>query len=81
MEMIEIVEKLIGKIETIGETNTDEKRFENLKEFGNLTEIMLSKLHSVAKDEDCYEYSRKRSGRYARELLEGFAAEIKGSSN
>lgn len=32
MTNTDVIKKLIGKINTIGETNTDNERFENLKE-------------------------------------------------
>ena len=36
MELIDIVNKLIGNIEPIGDTSVDEERFENLKSYCEL---------------------------------------------
>lgn len=44
----ELVEKLIGKIKPIGDTNIDEVRYSNLKKHIMLTEDMVLELSKVA---------------------------------
>jgi hypothetical protein len=71
MEVYEVVQKLIGKIEPYGDTNIDEMRVENLKEYINLTHLLIADLIEIAKYKDRYEYSIKILGTDAyKELLE-----------
>ncbi len=48
MNMYEIVVKLIGWINPVGETNTDNDRFENLKESVELINALVSDLVAVS---------------------------------
>lgn len=48
MELIDIVDKLIGNIKPIGDTAIDEKRFENLKAYCELINEMVRKVDDVA---------------------------------
>ena len=41
MEYTDIIKKLIGNINPIGETNTDNERFENLKELCYLVQNFI----------------------------------------
>ena len=41
MEVYDVVKKLIGPIEPVGESHTDEKRFENLKALTELVDSLL----------------------------------------
>jgi hypothetical protein len=69
MELNDVVKKLIGEIEPVGETNEDNKRFENLK-------VMLGLLDSILTDTDYIynnnkeriEYSMKRSADYIKKF-------------
>jgi hypothetical protein len=69
MTYLEIVNKLIGPINPIGETNTDGERFENLKALCNLTEGLIKQIEEVAGSKDRQEYSIKRCGDYADQFL------------
>jgi len=64
MEIIDIVRKLTGPIEPVGETHTDDKRFENLKV---RLELMLE-LHKEIDEIAMYyahrqEFSMARAGK------------------
>lgn len=48
MELIDIVNKLIGNIEPIGDTSVDEERFENLKAYCELINEMVTQVDDVA---------------------------------
>ena len=61
----EVVKKLVGKINPIGETNTDDKRFNNLKEMCALIEKLLTLIAELHQYENNQQYSIKRSGMYA----------------
>lgn len=71
MELIDIVNKLTGKIEPVGESNTDEERFKNLE---NMIELM-KQLHTQIDDiayynKDKQEYSMKKAGNAANDYLD-----------
>jgi hypothetical protein len=65
----DIVKKLIGEIEPIGETNTDNERFENLKEMTNLVNDLIMDIQDVSEYEDRGEYSMHRAGKHAEKFL------------
>jgi len=70
MEYKEIVLKLIGPIDPIGETNTDDKRFENLKIMCNLVNDLVQYIDDVGYiNKDHYEFSKKRVSDYINNFL------------
>ncbi len=56
----EIIEKLLGNITPIGETNYDEKCFKNIKEWGELYYWLTEKLLDVVENnrKDLYSVNR-----------------------
>lgn len=71
MTVHDIARKLIGQIKPVGETNTDELRFDNLKETCELTLYLIEEIQEVSKIES-HEYSVKRSADYAKEFIKDF---------
>ena len=71
----QIVMKLIGKVEPVGETETDSVRLGNLEELCGLMDKLLYDIILVAGQKDCPEYSRKKAGEFAYKYLQ----EIKNS--
>ena len=69
MDAYEVVTRLIGPIEPIGETNADERRFENLKVMTELVDSLLIDIHSVSHNTTRAEYSMQRAGKFARDFL------------
>lgn len=70
MTHIEIVNKLIGSITPVGETNADDKRFENLKAMCDLAGELILEINNVAYTyKDSYEFSVKRASQYASDFL------------
>lgn len=66
MEIHDIVKKLVGPINPIGETNTDNERFHNLKVMTELVDDLLTEIDDVAYyNKDRQEYSIKRAANYA----------------
>jgi|WetSurMetagenome_2_1015567.scaffolds.fasta_scaffold128985_3 hypothetical protein len=65
MELKDVVMKLVGNIEPIGETNTDNYRFENLKQLCSLIEELVFEVEKIARNKDRPEFSIKRAGEYA----------------
>jgi hypothetical protein len=71
MEIYDVVIKLIGPVMPIGETNADEKRFENLKTMTELVDALLSDIDAVATaNKDRYEASRKKAGQFAAKFFD-----------
>jgi len=76
MEIEDVVRKLVGPIEPIGETNTDNERFENLKVMTDVVDSLLSDIDRVAmNNKDRVEYSRKRAGQYASDFFDRIGIE------
>ncbi len=68
-ETYNVVKKLAGEIQPVGETYQDDRRFENLKETVTLVELLLADIIKVTKGADRVEYSIQRAGKYAKEFL------------
>ena len=47
MNIHEVVKKLVGEIEPVGETREDDRRFENLKEMTDLIDKLLTDIDSI----------------------------------
>jgi hypothetical protein len=71
IDVFEVVYKLIGPVDPVGETHTDDKRFENLKEFCKVTEQMLQVIHNVSYDyRNNHQFSMKRASTYCTKFLD-----------
>jgi hypothetical protein len=72
MEYTKIIKKLIGNINPIGESNTDDERFENLKEMCRTINHLIVDIDDMAyMNKNSHEFSAKRSAEYAVKFLEG----------
>lgn len=69
MELIDIVRKLVGPIDPVGETNTDEARFENLKEMTKLVDRLVLDIDRIIPNKNRPEYSMTRAGKFADDFL------------
>lgn len=69
MDIYEIVRKLVGDIEPIGETNSDNFRFENLKVMTKLVNKLIADISYVAENKNRQEYSVQRAGEFADTFL------------
>ena len=70
MTIYNIVCKLVGAIDPIGETQTDDRRFENLKTMADLVDKLLFDITRVANNKHArIEYSMKRAGEFADKFL------------
>lgn len=68
--ILEVLNKLIGEINPIGETNIDNERFNNLMTLCSVTESLLYQITQNSIDnKNRPEYSIKRSGEYANQFL------------
>lgn len=69
MEIKEILERLLGKIEPVGETNEDNKRFENLDRYREVLNFIIDRLLICANYKNDNRYSVNRIGEEAFEIL------------
>jgi hypothetical protein len=69
MEIYDVVKKLLGEIEPVGETNTDEKRFENLAATTHLVDKLIFDISQVSHCASRQEYSMSRAGKHAEQFL------------
>jgi len=66
-----IVLKLIGPINPVGESHTDDKRYENLRATSMLVENLVSDIQDVVNaNRNAHEASRKKAFLYAKSILE-----------
>ena len=70
MTNTDVVKKLIGKINPVGETNTDNERFENLKAMCKLVNNLIIDIDDMAyQNKDAKEFSVKMASEYASKFL------------
>jgi len=70
MTNTDVINKLIGNINPVGETNTDNERFENLKAMCELVNNLIVDIDDMAyRNKDAYEFSKKRASEYAKKFL------------
>ena len=69
MEMIDVVMKLNGPVVAVGESDTDERRKENLIELCDLADKILYEINRAATTKDRVESSMKDIGEYADNFL------------
>jgi len=70
MELQDIVRKLVGPIEAVGETNADERRLANLKQMTELVDRLLFDIHGAAASKTRPEASMRAIGEYASKYLQ-----------
>ncbi len=76
MEIYDIAKKLLGPIDPAGETNTDERRFENLKETIELVDKLVFDIFSVSLRKDSQMHSVKMAGLKAHKYLNDLKEEL-----
>lgn len=69
----DVVKKLIGNVHPIGETYTDEERFENLRRMTELAEQIIMELEKELENENHYADSIQKSGKYIKHWFESIA--------
>jgi len=68
MELHEIVMKLVGPVAPVGETNADDRRYENLKVLTDLMDKLMREIYEVSHTSRG-EFSIKRAADYSAEFL------------
>ena len=70
MDIYEIVTKLVGKINPVGETDADNERFENLKIMCELVEKLVVDIDTVGySNKNACEFSKKRAAEYSEKFI------------
>lgn len=69
IDLKEVVMKLNGPIEPVGESHTDQKRFDNLRSLCDLVEDLVGEIERVCPNKDRVEYSMKLAGVHAHTFL------------
>jgi len=73
----DVIGKLLGPIEPVGETNEDERRYKNLDATIELVEKLCYDIYCVSRNKDRQEYSMKRAGITADKFLKNLVEEYK----
>ena len=76
MQIYDVVKKVIGEIDPVGETNLDEKRFDNLRAMAALIGRLLSDMDDVFyQNKDRQEYSMKRASVFVNKFFDEIGIE------
>lgn len=72
----DVVMTLIGNIEPVGESRTDERAYENLLCLEETIDILHDEIQFLLPNLNRYEYSMKRQGEEAKKYFESLAETI-----
>lgn len=75
MDLFDIVTRLVGPVQPIGETYADDARLDNLKKLTELTERLLAEIRQAASCADRPEASMSKAGKYAKDFLDEIVSE------
>ena len=75
MTSYDVVKKLIGEINPIGETHEDSRRLENLENMIALVDHLLSDIDAVALNKGKPEFSLNKAGTVASEYFDDLGIE------
>ena len=68
-EVADIVMKLIGEIEPVGETHTDDARFDHLILLLDTLDVLIDEVRFILPNIDRHEYSMNRAGQCANKWI------------
>jgi len=69
MTNFDVIKKVIGKIHPVGESNEDQKRFDNLTQYCEAFEEMFREISEIASEADSPYGSIKKAGTFAKTFL------------
>ncbi len=75
MDIYDVVKKLLGPIDAIGETSTDSNRYENLQKTIYVTNKLLFDISSVLHNKNRQEHSMKKIGESASKFFDELGIE------
>jgi len=76
MTNYDVVKKLIGPIEPVGETYEDEVRLANLRETLEIAGVLIEEIMDVSANADRVEDSAKDIGKKAKKFLENLLEDL-----
>lgn len=77
MYLIDVVKKLVGPIEPIGDSGADKERLSNLQAMTALIDGLLAEVSRVGVDNaGSYEHSVKHAGKFANDFIAYVGREI-----
>lgn len=76
-QIADIVMKLIGEIEPVGESNVDEKRLNNLILLENTIDILIDEIQFITPNKDRVEYSINKVGKESDRWLQEKLAHLR----
>ena len=74
--MLEVIEKLVGPVNPVGESHTDEKRLENLRSLIFIVDNLVGMNGEVREHKSRHEHSMMYAGQLADKFLEGLVNDI-----
>ena len=75
IDVYEVVRKLVGPIEPVGDTNIDATRFENLRNMASLVERLIGDINWLLQHKNSNLHSMKNAGMYADKFLTSLGIE------
>ena len=78
MSTCEVLTKLVGPVEPVGESREDEQRLENLEELIHVTNMSIETLRYLA-NKKSHEHSRNTAYQRARQALRDIQEEVSSS--
>lgn len=76
MTLTDVVLKLVGPVNPVGDSSVDEKRKANLRELCDLTEQLIYTIARLKSNSASYEFSVKDIGDYAAKRLAALKEEL-----
>lgn len=70
MDLYEVVMKLVGPVQPVGETRADDERFENLKTLTGLVDMLLFEIDRIAAFRTDHQFSVKRAGKHCADFID-----------
>lgn len=71
IDIYEVVKKIVGEIKPIGDSYTDEVRFENLQRMTELIGKLFDDVNDLVSYKNQHQYSMKKSAEFADKFLSG----------
>lgn len=76
IDIYEVTKKLIGRTFPIGETNSDEKSFENQKELEQLISSLIGEILYISREKERCEDSISKAGKQAFRYLKSLRDDL-----
>lgn len=68
-DIYDIVKKIVGPVEAVGDSRIDERNYQNLETLIELLSNILDDIENCSRDASRHEYSMKKNGQRAKDFL------------